>query len=227
MKIIKSHFLKYFVFFLVFLIILFSVYIVKQSKEVIPEKGNVKQSLVVKTSDHIFGSRDAKIKIIEYGEGECIYCKRLHPILIKTVEENKDNVAVIYRHFPLAVHPKSYSEATAFECVAEYGGNDFFWKYLGTFYQVTPSNNNTDLAILPQIAKNIGVPEKTFNECMVGDRHKKHIQDDIESGFSLNVDSTPHLFIISSNNGLSYIFTKSPSYNMLKTIIQNILNSGN
>ncbi len=170
-------------------------------------------SLEVRENDHVYGNPDAPIKIFEYAEVECVNCKKLHPILIEIMKE-RDDVALIHRHFPLIPHPKSHTEAHALECVEEYSGNETFWLYLTLIYKRSLSNNDTDLNILPQSAEEVGVPKEYFEECMASNRHHERIQEDIGSGFALGVDTVPQLFIVSPNNEVVRI-TRIPSYEML------------
>ena len=113
--------------------------------------------VLLRENEHLLGVATAPVKIVEYAEAECVYCKRLHPVLLRVVDENDGNVALVYRHFPLSIHPKSFNEAIALECAAEAGGNSFFWSYLETLYEATPSNNKIDLAIVEHAKKKHGL----------------------------------------------------------------------
>lgn len=80
-------------------------------------------------TDHIRGSLDAPVRIVEYSDFDCPYCKQIHPAL-KSVTDTNTSVAWVYRHFPLTnLHPNAGIKAIASECAAELGGNDAFWKY--------------------------------------------------------------------------------------------------
>ena len=182
--------------------------------------------MVIRENDHFFGNRNASVKIVEYAEPECTYCKRLHPVLLRVVRGNEGKVALVYRHFPLPRHPKSFVEATALECAAEIGGDSSFWAYLEALYKATPSDNKIDLAILPQLARNIGIAEDTFNQCIASDHHKAHVRDDIESGFALDVNSVPQLFVLAPN-GKVFVFRSSPSYATLSATVEAALGLAN
>lgn len=81
----------------------------------------------ITTEDHIFGNPDAIVKIVEYSDFECPYCKMFHPTLKRIVTESNGQVAWIYRNWPL--HQHSLEKLTAAECVAKVKGNDAYWKY--------------------------------------------------------------------------------------------------
>ncbi|OHA18384.1 MAG: hypothetical protein A2664_04905 [Candidatus Taylorbacteria bacterium RIFCSPHIGHO2_01_FULL_46_22b] len=184
---------------------------------------NIAGTVILEEHDHFLGSRSAPVKIVEYAEVECPYCKKLHPILLRILSEYEGQVSFVYRHFPLTIHPKSFNQAVALECVAENKGDSGFFEYLNKLYEATPSNNNFDLAILPRLAKEMGVQEEKFAECLASDRYRTRILRDVESGIGLNVDSVPHLIVIAPN-GKEFVFGKSPSYAALNAVIKTALN---
>lgn len=180
-------------------------------------------TVILEEQDHFLGSRSATVKIVEYAEAECPYCKKLHPILLRILSEYEGQVALVYRHFPLTIHSKSFNESIALECVAEERGDEGFFRYLENLYEATPSNNNIDLAVLPRLAREIGIEEAGFTECLASDRYRTRIIRDVETGIGLNVDSVPHLIVVSPS-GKEFVFGKSPSYVALKAVIETALN---
>jgi len=59
----------------------------------------------VSSEDHIKGDLTAPVKIVEFSDIECPFCKRIHPTLQQVQDEYGDKVAWVYRHFPLdALH---------------------------------------------------------------------------------------------------------------------------
>ena len=119
----------------------------------------------VNVKDHILGRADAQVKIVEFSDLECPFCKRVHPTLKRIMEEYGESgkVAWIYRHFPLdTLHKKARKEAQATECANELGGNKAFWAYTDKLFEITPSNDRLDLSLLPKIAEDIGVDRAAF-----------------------------------------------------------------
>lgn len=103
----------------------------------------------VTAADHIKGSINAPVKIVEYSDLECPFCKMFHATLQEIISdpEYKDKVAWVYRHFPLTqLHSKAPKEAEATECAAEVGGNEGFWKFVDKINEITPANNKLDQA---------------------------------------------------------------------------------
>lgn len=89
----------------------------------------------VSAADHIRGDINAPVKIIQYSDIDCPFCKRFHGTMQEVMDSyGKDGkVAWVMRHFPLTqLHPDAFNKAEASECVAELGGNDKFWKFVDT-----------------------------------------------------------------------------------------------
>src|SRR3990167_3200829 len=153
----------------------------------------------VTEKDHITGDINAPVKIVEYSDTECPFCKRFHYTMKSIMEAYGGNprtdgaeqssydgnprterakqsrrtqwhdeashdgkAAWVYRHFPIEqLHPvKARAEAEALECANELGGNKAFWAYLDKLFEVTPSNNQLDLALLPEIAGYVGLEKE-------------------------------------------------------------------
>ena len=84
----------------------------------------------LKDQDHVKGNKNAEVLLIEYSDFQCPYCQRFHPTTLQILEGYKDQVALVYRHFPLdQLHPYARPAAEASECIKEIGGEDAFWKF--------------------------------------------------------------------------------------------------
>jgi protein-disulfide isomerase len=182
----------------------------------------------VDASDHILGSPNAKITIIEFSDTECPFCKDFHAVLhqaMNTYGKNGD-VAWVYRHFPIPpLHPKAQREAEATECAAELGGNTAFWAYLDGIFQITPSNNGLDPNLLPEIAKKIGLDVTRFNECLASGRYTKRVLADAANAAETGGEGTPHSIIVTKDGHYFPILGFVPFDTLDRTItiiLQNI-----
>jgi len=174
----------------------------------------------VDDTDHIKGNPEASITIVEYSDFECPFCKRFHDTMNEVMEET-DDVTWVLRQFPLdQLHPlKARAEAVASECVAELGGNDVFWQFADRFMELTPSNNRTDIeAVIPQIVREIGLDENTFNTCFESGRYDEHIEADIENAIATGGRGTPWSIIINDKGATFPINGALPKEAILQAI---------
>ena len=186
------------------------------------DAGSLDQMATISTSDHIRGNPDAPVKIVEYSDTECPFCKRFHGTMQEVMDEyGKDGrVAWVYRHFPLIqLHPKAPKEAEATECANELGGQDKFWAYVDRLFEVTPSNNNLDPAELPKIAQYVGLDLTKFNTCLNSGKYAKHVEQDTQNATATGGNGTPWSIVVAAN-GKKYPLSGSQPYASVKQLIE-------
>jgi len=188
------------------------------------ESGNLEQMAAITSQDHIRGNFDAPVTIVEYSDFECPFCKSFHPTMQRIVQEYGDQVAWVYRHFPLdSIHSKARPEAVAAECAAELGGNDAFWKYADRFFEVTPSNDQTDInTVLPQIAQEIGLNKSLFAACLESGKYDDHVQDDVDNAIATGGNGTPWSIIV-TESGEKYPLSGAQPYEAVKQLVERAL----
>ncbi|MEK7112010.1 MAG: DsbA family protein [Patescibacteria group bacterium] len=175
--------------------------------------------------DRIRGSLDAEVYLIEYSDLECPFCKQFHATAQQAVEEYKDKVTWVYRHFPLdTLHPKADKEAEAAECAFELGGQDGFWKYVDKIFEVTPSNNGLDLAKLPTYAGQVGLNQTSFKSCLDGGRYADLVEEQYQGGITAGVTGTPGNFIM-NKKGEVWVIPGAVPFDTLKLTIDEALKS--
>ncbi len=164
----------------------------------------------VTAGDHILGNPNAPIKIVEFSDPSCPFCKIFHPTMKKIMADYgpTGNVAWVYRAFPLdkpdqqgrILHPNAGRESQAFECAAALGGSDAFWKYANRLYEITPSDQgqSLDQKELPAIAKFAGLDAVAFNECLSSGHFKDAVERQYLDGINAGVSGTPaSIFLLS------------------------------
>ena len=164
----------------------------------------------VSAEDHIRGNVNAAVKVIEFSDFECPFCKGFHATMkqVMTVHEKDGKIAWVYRHFPLdQIHSKARKEAQAAECAAEQGGNKAFWAYADRLFEIAPSNNRLDLAQLPIVAKDTGLDQAKFETCLAGDqrggKYAAHIEANLQDATASGGTGTPYSLVI---NAKGHIF---------------------
>jgi protein-disulfide isomerase len=177
----------------------------------------------VTDKDHIRGNINAPIKIVEFSDIECPFCKRFHETMKTISADYGDKVAWVYRHSPLVqIHPKAFNQAHATECVAELGGEGKFWEYLDILYSRTPTNNQFDLNNLVVYAEEIGINKEAFNTCQASMKYKDKINDQIKQATDAGGRGTPHSILIGPDGSMSPILGAQP-VEVVKAMIDEIL----
>jgi len=149
----------------------------------------------ISSSDHIRGNIDAKVKLIDYSDLECPFCKA-HHVTLKAIFDkyNADGFAWVYRHFPIpALHKQAIPEAVASECVAKLAGEDGFWAFINTVYTETKSNDGLDLSLIPDYAKESGVTDlAAFKSCYENEDTLSVVNADATDAENAKGNGTPY-----------------------------------
>lgn len=174
----------------------------------------------VDSDDHVRGSSNAKVFLIEYSDYECPFCSRFHPTALQVLDDFGDDVAWVYRHFPLdQIHPKARPAALASECVAELGGNDAFWAFTDFIFE-----DQTTLSDLEGVASKVGVNVSAFNTCVDSDKYADYVESDYQEGITAGVRGTPGNFIVNTKGDAWFVPGAYP-YEQIKPFIDEALQS--
>lgn len=195
----------------------------EQNTQTKKEVASLDNMLPVTAKDHIRGNPGASVIIVEYSDFECPFCKSFHNTMNQVMDEygKSGKVAWVYRQFPLdSLHPvKARRESVASECAAELGGNEKFWQFADRFFELTPSNNQTDIdTVLPQIASEIGLDTNKFQECLESSKYDEHIKSDIDNAITTGGRGTPWSILIDKKGNMFPINGAQP-YNVVKQLI--------
>jgi len=136
------------------------------------------------------------------------------------MQDFPNDLAIAYRHYPLSFHQNAQKEAEASECAAELGGNDAFWAFHDKVFERTTSNG-TGFALtnLGPLAKEIGLDQTKFQNCLDSGKYAQKVMDEENSGTNVGVTGTPGTFLIDAN-GNSQLISGAVPYANLKSAIQ-------
>lgn len=184
------------------------IYVKRPAPVVAPTNTEQKQKVAITLSpitaaDHILGNPNAPVRIVEFSDPSCPFCKTFHPTMqaLMNTYGPTGKVAWVYRSFPLnkpdaqgnVLHPNAGHEAQAFECATSLGGNDAFWKFANRLYEITPSDQgkSLDQKQLPVIAKFAGLDVTAFNDCLDSGKMKDKVESQFLDGVNAGVSGTP------------------------------------
>ena len=140
--------------------------------------------------DHVRGSRDAPVTLLEYGDYQCPYCGQAEVVVRELLDSFGDELAYAWRHLPLNdVHPDAQMAAEAAEAAADQGA---FWemhdKLLG-------HQDDLTAPALRRYAEELGLDVDRFWDELRGGDLAPRIDDHVTSADASGVAGTPSFFI--------------------------------
>lgn len=154
-------------------------------------------------ADHVFGKKDSKVVLVEYGDFQCPGCGNAHPTVKKLSERYKDQIAFVFRNFPLTnIHPNARAAAATAEAAGLQGK---YWEMHNRLFEsqnawgTLNSNERTDF--FKVYAKELSLDGEKFENDLVGEQVNKKINYDRALAAKANVTSTPSFFLNGTSLG--------------------------
>lgn len=179
---------------------------------------SVETTTLVTDSSNKIGPADAKVTVVEFSDFQCPGCAAAYPALEQAIEQYKDKVLFVYRHFPLeTIHKNAQLASLSAEAA---GAQNKFWEMSDMLFvnQEKWSNESNAKDIFISYAKELQLDEEKFTQDLENNELSDKINNDYSDGLKAGVNSTPTFFI----NGVRYpaVF----SFEELKQIIETELN---
>jgi predicted DsbA family dithiol-disulfide isomerase len=147
----------------------------------------------IKEGDIQTGSKDAKVKVVEYSDFQCPYCRLFHPAISQMLKDYKDQVLFSYKQFPLDFHPQANNAALASECANEQGK---FIVYADNLFAKQDEWSKTEgVQKFKDYATRFGMKNAQFNACLDSKKYQDKINADTEEGKKFGVTGTPGTFV--------------------------------
>ncbi len=154
------------------------------------------KSLIAEESPSL-GNPTAPIIIVVFSDFQCPYCKRLADMLKKDyLPANLDNTRIIYKNFPLPMHPWAKEAAETAVC-AGFQKREAFWKVHDFLYAnqsaLTPSTITERVAGF--VGTLAGMDVHQLRNCVKNEMALGIIMRDSQLARTLGVTSTPTIYI--------------------------------
>ncbi len=182
-------------------------------------------SLITDYSSSILGSKDAAITMIEFGDYQCFYCNKFYHTTETEIVKNyvdTGKVKMIFKDFTI-IGQDSVIAANAAHCAQEQGK---FWEYHDALYD-NWAGENTGWASSKNLlgfAKQAGLNEEQFNECMTKTKYANIVQGSVSNARDLGLSGTPDFFIIGPDNSITKVVGAQP-YDVFDEIFKSKLKS--
>lgn len=145
---------------------------------------------VSEARDHIDGSLDAPVTLVEYGDYECPFCGAAFRVLEVVRQQMGEQMCFVYRHFPLTtMHPHAQIAAEVAEAA---GAQGMFWDMHDTLFT---HQQHLDGPHLLQYAMQLQLDINRFRGDLETHAHLPKVREDFMSGIRSGVNGTPSFFI--------------------------------
>lgn len=141
------------------------------------------------------GSATAAVQVVVFSDFECPYCRRAAPALRHLADVFPDEVSLVWRHFPLGIHPSAPRAAEAAQCAADQG---LFWEFHDALFSQAGPLADVSWVTL---AGTLGLESDLFEACLQSRRHQPEVAVDVAAGEALGVGGTPTTFV----NGIALV----------------------
>ncbi len=166
----------------------------------------------VAAADHVLGSANASVTLVEYSDFQCPACENFYPIVKRLYDESSSTMRLVYRHFPLTQHPNAVPAAMASEAASVQGK---FWPMFDQLF-----SNHADWTELSDptpifigYATKIGLDVNRFKADLASSTLRDIVNADQDEGIHLGIDQTPTFFINSK------VIVNPQSYDQFKALI--------
>jgi protein-disulfide isomerase len=135
------------------------------------------------------GPSDAPVTVVEFSDFQCPYCARVHPTMVKLLEEFPDQVQIAFKHYPLPNHPKA---PLAHRAAIAAGQQDRFWEMHDLIFENQRALEREDLIAH---AETLGLDLASFEVALDDEALGAQIEADIREGSEAGVRGTPAFFV--------------------------------
>jgi protein-disulfide isomerase len=148
-----------------------------------------RQTINVSSDDPSSGPANAPITLVEFSDYQCPYCARVVPTISKLRATYGDKIRVVFKDYPLAIHPEAPKAAEAAHCAGEQG------KYWDMHDRMFANQRALAVPALKETAAGLGLDAAKFGQCLDSGKYAAAIADDMKQGEALGVQSTPTVYI--------------------------------
>lgn len=165
---------------------------ISQNDPLLTKRPDLKDMLagpIISSLDPSLGEIDAPVVIVEFSDFTCAYCQNQERVIKKVMSVYKDKLKLLWKDYPDGnINSISYQAAVAARCAGE---QNKFWLYHDALYEQKIRDNDTFTEIADQLKLN----KKIFNDCLNSGRFRQLINDNIKEANALDITGVPFVYI--------------------------------
>ncbi|MEM9455313.1 MAG: thioredoxin domain-containing protein [Myxococcota bacterium] len=131
---------------------------------------------------------EGQATIVEFVDFECPFCRRQHRRLAEILDDYGDRVQVVYKHWPLRMHPHAREAARYACCAQEQGRGKAMADALFARDALTQST-------CQECADQVGLDPGALQECLASERPDQQLERDDEAARQAKVRALPTCFV--------------------------------
>ncbi len=135
------------------------------------------------------GPAAAPVTIFEWSDYQCPFCRNAQDALARLRAEFPETLRIVFKDFPLRMHPLAVPAALAARCA---GAQGRYWEYHDLLFVAQPDFSREQLA---GYARRLGLDVPAFTQCFDGGQFLEAIGADQREGLAAEVRGTPTFFI--------------------------------
>jgi len=143
----------------------------------------------IKEHNAVRGAADAPVTIVEFGEFECPFCKRVQPTVEQILADYDGQVRHVYKHYTLPFHSNAVPAAQAAQAAHLQGK---FWEFSELLWERTDRLSEATYA---EIADEIGLDVPQFNADRNSNRVAELVAMDQQDAAAAGARGTPYFLI--------------------------------
>lgn len=147
----------------------------------------------IEDQDPRIGKDDAPVRLIEFSDFQCPYCKALDQSVRQVLADMGDEVQLVFKYLPLDIHPQAQNAALAAACAAEQGKFEAYANNLFDNQAVWGVTKGT--AKFKAYAVQLKLDANQFNQCLDSKKYADLIKKDQAEAEKFGISGTPAIFI--------------------------------
>jgi len=137
----------------------------------------------------VYGNERAPVTVVVFADFECPHCRAEAPVLRQAVQQFRGQAKLVYKHFPLSMHPRAKAAAIASEAAHAQG------KFWPMHDQIFAHQTQLEDADIKRYAKAAGLDMAKFEAEYEAEKFKKVVEQDRKHGDDLELEGTPAVYV--------------------------------
>ena len=142
--------------------------------------------------NYFLGDEDAPVTLYEFSDYQCPFCERFYSGALSDIKKNyieTGRVKLVFKDFPLDIHPEATPAALAARCAGDQG------KYFELHDKLFENQRELSTANYKKWARELGLDGAVFDDCLDTRKHLSAVRKDLVEGQKAGIRGTPGFLV--------------------------------